>query len=211
MGIITVHNAALGVYPAFLSTSRESPVSNRSYTSSSSCSSTNPSQDQHEGVAEQDLVGAKWQLQATHLTQTLSYKTLKNNHKSLAPSQIDRISRYDVPTDSLSEEKLEAVAESFDVFDGQSLVSKQDHYQPLAKFLNNCLDNIPTNHLFLPEESIPYGDSQQDVKDYRAQWVHVTKFSGESLEKVKTPRMLIKGIVHAILGNFCACLMDTTI
>jgi hypothetical protein len=140
MGIITVHNAALGVYPAFVSTARESPVRSRPYTSNSPCSSTNPSQDQHERVAEQDLVGAKWQLQPIHLTRALSYKTLKNDQKSLAPNQIDSISRYNVLTDSLSEEKLEAVAESLDVFDGQSLVSKQDHYQPLAKFLNDCLD-----------------------------------------------------------------------
>jgi hypothetical protein len=70
-----------------------------------------------------------------------------------------------------------------------------DHYSLFI--LSHQPDHISTNRLLLPEEAMPYG-AKKNAKDHRAQWVHVTKFAGEPLVNAKTPRMLIKSVVHAI-------------
>jgi hypothetical protein len=57
-----------------------------------------------------------------------------------------------------------------------------------------------TNHLLLPKRIKAIGD-QNIIPDHRALWGHALDLAGESLLSVKTPRMLIMSIVHAIIGN----------
>jgi hypothetical protein len=66
--------------------------------------------------------------------------------------------------------------------------------------------HLSTNHLLLPDEAKPIDDESR-VKYRRVQWIVAMKFAGECLESVKTPKMLLTSIIHAILGNDCIFIM----
>jgi hypothetical protein len=81
----------------------------------------------HKTVMEQKLTmdRARWLLQAPHLARALAYKTLKEDAVILEPPEIDTIFRYNVRIDDLSENRLDAAANSLTAFGPRGLESKQ--------------------------------------------------------------------------------------
>jgi hypothetical protein len=62
-----------------------------------------------------------------------------------------------------------------------------------------------TNNLLLPEEAEaidkPKDGEKGAEKDLRGQWMVVLHFAGELLVKARTPIVLMKSVMHAILGD----------